>query len=256
MDQKETKTAESKPNLLYAILTAIGLGLVGCVLYGVLYYVGYIAWIASYVAVIAAAWGYKHFNKKMDWRGYLTVAVVSIGGLLIAMFLALTLVVSKKFGSSFSVAFKDLFMFLDTNTKLRVAFVRDAILTAVFTLLGLLSYFFYERRLAKTNNENSEEIRSAETKTKEKQEISQPAEKEVSAKNENTKAEKTSTIENAVAPAEKKVTAVPAELKEKPTTKRTTAKKKPAEPTKPLVVKPVVSNKPKTTTKKTDKKGE
>ena len=93
MDQKETKTAESKPNLLYAILTAIGLGLVGCVLYGVLYYVGYIAWIASYVAVIAAAWGYKHFNKKMDWKGYLTVAVVSIGGLLIAMFLALTLVV-------------------------------------------------------------------------------------------------------------------------------------------------------------------
>lgn len=79
MDQKETKTAGSKPNLLYAILTAIGLGLVGCVLYGVLYYVGYIAWIASYVAVIAAAWGYKHFNKKMDWRGYLTVAVVSIG---------------------------------------------------------------------------------------------------------------------------------------------------------------------------------
>lgn len=245
MDQKETKTAESKPNLLYAILTAIGLGLVGCVLYGVLYYVVYIAWIASYVAVIAAAWGYKHFNKKMDWKGYLTVAVVSIGGLLIAMFLALTLVVSKKFGSSFSVAFKDLFTFLDTNTKLRVAFVRDAILTAVFTLLGLLSYFFYERRLAKTNNENSEEITSNQTKTNEKQEEPKPAEKEVSAK-----------IENAVAPAEKKVTAVPAELKEKPTTKRTTAKKKPAEPTKPLVVKPVVSNKPKTTTKKTDKKGE
>lgn len=245
MDQKETKTAESKPNLLYAILTAIGLGLLGCVLYGVLYYVGYIAWIASYVAVIAAAWGYKHFNKKMDWKGYLTVAVVSIGGLLIAMFLALTLVVSKKFGSSFSVAFKDLFMFLDTNTKLRVAFVRDAILTAVFTLLGLLSYFFYERRLAKTNNENSEEMTSDETKTNEKQEEPKPAEKEVSAK-----------IENAVAPAEKKVTAVPAELKEKPTTKRTTTKKKPTEPTKPLVVKPVVSNKPKTTTKKTDKKGE
>ena len=138
-----------------------------------------------------------------------------------------------------------MFTFLDTNTKLRVAFVRDAILTAVFTLLGLLSYFFYERRLAKTNNENSEEITSNQTKTNEKQEEPKPAEKEVSAK-----------IENAVAPAEKKVTAVPAELKEKPTTKRTTAKKKPAEPTKPLVVKPVVSNKPKTTTKKTDKKGE
>ncbi len=75
----ETKPAEKQPNLLFAILTAIGLGLVGCVLYGVLYYVGYVAWIASLVVVLASSWGYRYFYKK--WIG--KVILLSLSFLLL-----------------------------------------------------------------------------------------------------------------------------------------------------------------------------
>jgi len=254
MEQNElkptkAKTAQQKPNLLFAVLAAIGLGLVSCVLYGVLYYVGYVAWIASYVTVLAAAWGFKHFNKKMGWKGYLTVAIVSICGLLLSMFIALACVIAKEFGSSFGVAVKDLFMFLDTNTKLREGVLTDGILTAVFTLLGLLSYFFYEKRAEKALQKSQET--NVDFASKQEEQI----------ENENTVSEKAETLSAEVtaqaSPEQKKLTAVPAELKEKPAkpATRSTAKKTTAKPqTKPLVVKPVVSNKPKAT--KNDKKGE
>lgn len=274
LNQNPTKPVEKKPNLLYAVLAAIGLSLIGCVLYGVLYYVGYIAWIVSYITILAAGWGYKHFNKKMDWKGYLTVAIVSIAGLIISMFISLTLVVAKEFGSSFGVALKDLFTFLDTNTKLRNYVVRDGVLTAVFTLLGLLSYYFYEKRLEKTaqkpeakttapKQEEPKEVATAPAKVEEKPKTTETAKSEsvavVAAKKPATpkKVEETKPAPVAAAPAEKKVTAVPAELKEKPAKKPAPKKPQSTSTNKPLVIKPVVSSKPKTTTtKKTDKKGE
>lgn len=277
-DLKQNISADKKPNLGLAILAALGLGLVGCALYGVLYYVGYIAWIASYVTILAAAWGYKHFNKKMDKKGYLIVAIVSIIGLLIAMFIALTLVIVKEFNSSFTVAIKDLFVFLDTNTKLRNYVIRDGALTAVFTLLGLLSYFFYEKRLEKATKLEAEQAPVAPAKEKKEEpkqeEVVVPAKVEeekqpakttkqpqttkttATAKTKTAPAKKQEEVKaEAVAPETKKVEAAPTEPKEKPAPKRQTQKKvQTVSANKPLVIKPVVSAKPRTTTKKTTSK--
>lgn len=269
MEEKEIKPtqpkpAEKQPNLLYAILSAIGLALVGCVLYGVLYYVGYIAWIASLVVVLASGWGYKHFNKKMDWKGYLTITIVSVAGLIITMFIALTIYVAKEFGMSFGAAFKQLFTLINDRSDIRSAVVKDGVLTAVFTLLGILFYWFNEMRATKLvqkkkenenkgnvvviNNNNSVNIESNKTETKETE---VPAVAPIPV--ENAKAEK---IE------EKKTTAASETAKPvKPKTTTTKTATKPAEK-KPLTVKPVASSKPKTTaakpktTKSDDKKGE
>lgn len=257
MEEKEIKPtqpkpAEKQPNLLYAILSAIGLALVGCVLYGVLYYVGYIAWIASLVVVLASGWGYKHFNKKMDWKGYLTITIVSVAGLIITMFIALTIYVAKEFGMSFGAAFKQLFTLINDRSDIRSAVIKDGALTAVFTLLGILFYWFNEMRATKLvqkkkgnenkgnvvviNNNNSVNIESNKTETKEAKETETPAVAPVPV--ENAKAEKVE---------EKKTTAVSETAK--PTKPKTTTTK-PAEK-KPLTVKPVVSSKPKTTASKT-----
>lgn len=170
--QPNQKTTQS-PNFLFAILTAIGLALIGCALYGVLYYVGYIAWLVSYVTILLSAWGYKHFNKKMDWKGYLVVALVSIAGLLVTMFITLALVVQKEFNCTFSVAVRDLFDLLNTNTKLRTYVIRDGVLTAVFTLLGLLSYFVYEKRASKAG-QGTKQVNASQTTTQ-KAEAAKPA---------------------------------------------------------------------------------
>ena len=246
MEEKEInvspeKSAEEKPNLLFAILAAIGLGLVGCAIYGILYYVGYIDWIASYVTVVAAAWGYKHFNKKMDWKGYLTVTIVSVVGLLITMFMALIIYVANEFNTTFSIASKTLFDLLDTHTKIRNGVIQDGILTAVFTLLGLLSYFFYEFRLKKSKERNVEQTASANVDT-------------VEEKTEETTVEENKTAEPEKVEKKESAEQTPANstTTRKPTQKKTESQKSSDTP---LVIKPVVSSKPKAK-KSTDKKGE
>ena len=228
----ETKPAEKQPNLLFAILTAIGLGLVGCVLYGVLYYVGYVAWIASLVVVLASSWGYRYFYKKMDWKGYLTISIVSIVGLLITMFLALTIFVAKEFGMSFGAAFKQLFTLINDRSDIRAAVVKDGVLTAVFTLLGILFYWFYEFRAEKL-------VRKKQTNESQNKNVAENNSENTDNKTEVKTVEKTEENKPAnVSDAEKpKATTKPAT---KTTNTKTTS-----------LAKPTISNKPKATTQKT-----
>ncbi len=255
LNQNPATSAESKPNLLFAILAAIGLALVGSVLYGVLYYVGYIAWIASYVTIIASAWGYKHFNKKMDWKGYLTVAIASIAAVIVSMFISLTLVVAKAYNCSFIDALKNLFTLLDTHDKIRSYVIRDGALTGVFTLLGLLSYFFYEKRLQMAKKSETQAIESSKQEEKKETPVA-PAKTEEAVAEQKQVAQEKPVVAAKVgtsASAEKKLTAVPAELKDKPAKKPASKKTQTTSANKPLMVKPVVSNKT-TTAKKTTTK--
>ena len=229
LNQNPTIPTENKSNLLFAILAAIGLALVGSVLYGVLYYFQYIAWIASYVTILVSAWGYKHFNKKMDWKGYLTVAIASIVAVIVSMFVSLTFYISKHWNCSFIDAIQNIITYLDTNTKFRSAVIKDGALTAVFTLLGLLSYFFYEKRLQMAKKPETKA--TATTKQEEKKET--PV---APAKTEEAKTEEKQVAEEKTVVAAKAETPATAEKK----TQKTSASK-------PLVVKPVVSNKTKTT---------
>ena len=229
LNQNPTTPAESKSNLMFAILAAIGLALVGSVLYGVLYYLEYLAWIASYITILVSAWGYKRFNKKMDWKGYLTVAIASIAALIISMFVALTLIVAKNWNCSFIDALKNLFTLLDTHDKLRSYVVRDGALTAVFTLLGLLSYFFYEKRLQMAKKPETKATSTAKQEEKKETPVAPAKTKETVTEQKQVAAEKPVVAAKTPASAEKK-------------TQTTSANK-------PSVVKPVVSNKTTTTTK-------
>lgn len=157
-----TKT-ERKPNIWLAILCSVAIALVGCVLYGLLYYAGYIAYIAAYLVVVGSAWGYKKFNQKMDLKGWLIVSIVSIAGILASMFIALAVYVGKEFGLSIGEAFDQLWNLIKTNDSIESAVIRDGVLTAVCIVLGLVTYFFYERKLAK-NNAKSAEILNNQTK--------------------------------------------------------------------------------------------
>lgn len=163
--EKDLTAVEKKPNLWLAILCAIGIGLAGCVLYGLLYYAGYIAWLAAYIVVVGSAWGYKKFNKKMDGKGYAIITAISVIGIFLSMYFALVIVVGTKFGLSAGEAFEQVWNLVQTNSDLRVAVIRDAVLTIIFIALGILSYFFYERRLAKNNKEKEVIISNVETKS-------------------------------------------------------------------------------------------
>lgn len=288
MEENKTNVAQKKPNLALAILAAIGFALIGSVLYGVLYYFQYLAWIAAYVTVLLSALGYKLVNKKMDKKGYLIVALASILALFVSMFVALTLYVAHINGTTFSVACKQLFTLIDADSKVKAAVIRDGALTAVLALFGLLSYFFYELRLKKATQAPESQTSDTDTSKQEDQPAvaaeqvkpvetpkanttakaeAKPVEQQ---KTESPKPVATKTTEpaKATAPAEKKTTATPTPVEKKTTattttsaakkttTKRTTKKKQTTSTSRPLVIKPVVAAKPRANAKKDDKKGE
>lgn len=145
---------EKQPRLALAILTAIGMGLVGCLLWGLLYYLGFIAWIAAFVVVFAAAWGYKKFNLKMDKKGYIIISVIAIVEVIITMFVTLDIAVMLAFAEDGeSIGFFECFgLMMDviaTDAETQNAVIFDAVLSVVFIAVGIGSFIAMEKRKEK-----------------------------------------------------------------------------------------------------------
>lgn len=164
---------EKKPNLLLAILSAVGLGLIGAVLWGLLYYAGYIAWAAAYVTILLSAWGYKKIYKKLDVKGYIIIGVISIVEIIVAMLIALDLSVmielaKEGFSISFGETFSLMFEVIGANAEIRNGLIVDIVLSLVCIAAGMITLYFIDRSTKKkqkpdnAENLNLEENSSAE----------------------------------------------------------------------------------------------
>lgn len=149
--------AEKKPKLWLAILVAIGMGLAGCLLWGLLYYVGYIAWIAAYVVVLASAWGYKKFNLKMDTKGYIIISVIAVVEIILTMFITINIACMIEFSKQgldigFFDSFNLMFRVIGADAQAKSSIIIDAVLSLIFIVVGILTFFFVERRKERMEN--------------------------------------------------------------------------------------------------------
>jgi len=152
MEVKELE--EKQPRLALAILTAIGMGLVGCLLWGLLYYLGVIAWIAGFAIVFAAAWGYKKFNLKLDKKGYVIISVIAIVEVIITLFVTLNIAVMISLAEEgdkigFFECFSIMMQVIADDAALSGAVLWDAILSLVFIGVGIGSFVAVEKRKEK-----------------------------------------------------------------------------------------------------------
>lgn len=148
---KEDDIVEEKPKLWLAILVGIALGLVGCVLWGLLYYIGYIAWIAAFVIVFLIAWGYKKFNLKLEKKDYIIISVIAVVEVLITMFLTLNIsvylvLINSGYDYTFFETISLMFEVIGSNTELTVGFIIDAVLSLVCLVIGVVCYRAYDKR--------------------------------------------------------------------------------------------------------------
>jgi len=153
---------EKRPNLFLAILCAVGLGLVGAVLWGLLYYTGYIAWAAAYFTILLSAWGYKKIYKKLDVKGYIIVGVISIVEIVVAMLIALDLSVlieltKEGFNASFGEVFSLMFEVIAANAEIRNDLIIDVVLSLVCIAVGMLTLYLINRRAGKQTKPNTAE---------------------------------------------------------------------------------------------------
>lgn len=159
---------EKQPKLLFAILTAIGMGLVGCLLWGLLYYVGYIAWAAAFVVIYGSAWAYKKFNLKLDVKGYIIIFTIAVVEVVLTMLLTLNIScmieLSKEgISVSFFECFKLMFEVIGADASLKSAVILDAVLSLVFLGVGMLSFFYIEKR----KNSKSQKTEAKQNETEE-----------------------------------------------------------------------------------------
>ncbi len=155
---------EKQPRLVIAILMAVVMGLVGCALFILLYYFGVIAWVAGFVLVLAAAWGYKKFNLKMDTKGYFIIAVIAIVEILLSLFVGLAIDCSEIFEVSFFESFGLLMELIEEYPELKSAVVGDAIFTLISIVVGFILLVSSERRSARAK-QHEELLKEAEAKT-------------------------------------------------------------------------------------------
>ena len=154
MDADKIMVQEKQPNLLLAILCAIGMGLVGCLLWGLLYYIGYIAWVGAYVIVVAAGWGYKKFNLKMDAKGYIIIGIISLVESIVTLFVTLDIAVliglaDEGIKMSFFECFGAIMDIISADASVRGGVIQDAVLSVVFIGIGLLTFYLIERKRQK-----------------------------------------------------------------------------------------------------------
>lgn len=143
--------AEKQPKLWLAIMCAIGMGLVGCLLWGLLYYFNVIAWAAGFAIVFGAAWAYKKFNLKFDKKGYFIISAIAVVEVILTMFVTINiscLILLSKEGIniSFFECFKLMFDVIGSDPATKTAVITDSILSLVCIGVGLLGFFFIEKR--------------------------------------------------------------------------------------------------------------
>ena len=184
----EQKT-EKKPKLWLAILVAIGLGLAGCLLWGLLYYLGYMAWIAAYLVVFGAAWGYQKFNLKLDKKGYFIISAIAVIEIALTMLITLVIVVMTTLGTGFFDSFALLPQLFEAIPELTGAVITDTVLSIVFIALGLLTYFFTEKKKAKQASEIAKPLDVSNPETSAEPKSEQPKAKDTKETSKNTATE-------------------------------------------------------------------
>jgi len=157
--EEDVVMSEKQPKLWLAILSAIGMGLLGCIVWGFLYYLGYIAWAAALLVVLAAGWAYKKLNLKMDTKGYIIISIIAAIEVVITMLISLNIGVMIELGGEYGFfeCFSLIMQVLQADSSILTSLIVDIVLSLVMIVVGVLIYFFAEKsskKKAKQKEEN------------------------------------------------------------------------------------------------------
>lgn len=143
-----------QPKFWLALLSVIGITIVGSVIWGFLYYAGFLAWIVSYLMFVFSAWIYTKLNLKMDVKGYIIITVLTIVGITLAILITLQIVayvaaLDAGMSITFMEAFRLMFDQLQSVEGGVASLIIDIVLSLIMVVAGVLTYFVYEKQLSK-----------------------------------------------------------------------------------------------------------
>lgn len=143
----------AQKNEVLGIVMAALFGLIGCVLWGVLYYFEVIAGLAAYLIIFLAGVGYKKFGKLnfFEKKHYLILVAISLIELILTFLICYGIMVQEVyagFGETIGLfdGIKEMFVLASSNQELQTAIISDVIFSLVFMLIGVFSYIKIEKK--------------------------------------------------------------------------------------------------------------
>lgn len=142
-----------KKNMLIGTIMAILCGLVGCVLWGVLYYFEIIAGLASFLIIYLAGMAYKKFGKvkyfsKVD---YLILIIISLVELVVTFLVCYGIFIKGIYADAgITVTFMEsvaaLFEMAEQYADIKSALTMDILVSIFFLIAGIGYYIRQEKR--------------------------------------------------------------------------------------------------------------
>lgn len=159
VQEEEAVKAATPIRLLRGIVGAIVGSLLGCVVWGLLYYIGIIAWIAAVLTAFGASFLWDKFGGKNGKAKIVTVWIVTVAMIAVTMFVGYLIdvkVALSELGWEGLNSFEVLSLAFETSEELRRIILVDTILSLIFIVLGNI---FTTIQILKTQKLQSKELR-------------------------------------------------------------------------------------------------
>ena len=144
-----------KRKILGSIMAVLA-GLVGCAVWGVLFYFEVIAGIASFLIIYLAGMAYKKYGKVefLSKSDYLILVLISLVELVATFFVCYSYFVQKAYVDlgvtiTFSEAFAELFELINESAEVKNAVTIDCLVSVFFLFAGVGYYVRQEKKKKK-----------------------------------------------------------------------------------------------------------
>lgn len=139
VSENEALAATAPSKIPQGIVGAVLGSLLGCVLWGVLYYLGFIAWIAMVLAAFGASFLWDKFGAKNGKAKIATIWITTFVMIAVTMLVTILIVVQiemSKYDELIGINLMEFFNFMIAESEeFRNALIRDFILSGVFVLI-------------------------------------------------------------------------------------------------------------------------
>ena len=125
-------------SLAIALLVSLAVCLVGSVIWGLLYQLGFLSTIIAAVTAFCALNLYKKFYK-LNWIAYVWTCVWLVVFNELSMLIVESIMAMSVLNSGFSNAFQEVCNLISTDAEARTIFISNTVWNIVFTVLGAMA---------------------------------------------------------------------------------------------------------------------
>lgn len=140
--EKESKSGST----LKAVLVAALMGFIGCGVFALVYFLGFISGWVAFLTIFLAGFAYKKVKGEMDKKGYVAITIITIVEMVLALLICYSIWLVDFFTLSGLIeGVKFIFTEMMEYTDMKTAFITDFVMTIGFSIVGVVIYLISQK---------------------------------------------------------------------------------------------------------------